>query len=66
MISLPISPLCHGFLSFFVINAYKLDLPSDYNVSANFNVANLSPFDFDVGDDSRMNQFKQGGMMQPS
>ena len=30
-------------------NAYKLDLPSEYNVSATFNVANLSPFA--AGDD---------------
>ena len=32
-------------------NAYKLDLPSEYNVSATFNVSNLSPFD--AGDDFR-------------
>ena len=30
-------------------NAYKLDFPSEYNVSATFNVIDLSPFD--VGDD---------------
>ena len=34
-------------------NAYKLDLPSKYNISATFNISDLSPFD--VGDDSRMN-----------
>jgi hypothetical protein len=34
-------------------NAYKLDLPGEYGVSACFNVANLSPFD--VGDDLRAN-----------
>ncbi|XP_031276789.1 uncharacterized protein LOC116135233 [Pistacia vera] len=40
-------------------NAYKLDLPSDYgNVSATFNVADLSLFD--VGD-SRTNPFKEEG-----
>ena len=38
-------------------NAYKLDLPSEYNISATFNVSNLSPFD--VGDDSRTNPFKE-------
>ena len=38
-------------------NAYKLDLPSEYNISATFNVSNLSPFD--VGDDSRMNPFEE-------
>ena len=39
--------------------AYKLDLPSDYNISATFNVSNLSPFD--VGDNSRMNPFEESG-----
>lgn len=34
-------------------SGYKLDLPGEYNVTATFNVSNLSPFD--VGDDSRMN-----------
>ena len=29
-------------------NAYKLDLPGEYTVSATFNVTDLSPFD--VGD----------------
>ena len=38
-------------------NAYKLDLPSEYNISATFNVSDLSPFD--VGDDSRMNPFEE-------
>ena len=32
-------------------NAYKLDLPGEYSVSASFNVSNLSPFD--AGDDLR-------------
>eukprot|EP00257_Ricinus_communis_P016673 XP_015574920.1 uncharacterized protein LOC107261271 [Ricinus communis] len=40
-------------------NAYKLDLPGEYNESASFNVANLSPFD--IGEDSRMNPFEEGG-----
>ena len=39
--------------------AYKLDLPGDYNISATFNVSNLSPFD--VGDNSRMNPFEESG-----
>ena len=30
-------------------NAYKLDLPGEYNISATINVSDLSPFD--VGDD---------------
>ena len=40
-------------------NAYKVDLPGEYNVSATFNVADLSPFD--VGDDSRSNPFEERG-----
>ena len=32
-------------------NAYKLDLPSEYNVSGTFNISDLSRFD--VGKDSR-------------
>ena len=43
-------------------NAYKLDLPGEYNVSATFNVTDLSPFD--VGDDLRTNHFKRRGMME--
>lgn len=39
-------------------NAYKLDLPGEYNVSATFNVSDLSPFD--VGPDSRTNLFEEG------
>lgn len=39
-------------------NAYKLDLPGEYQVSSSFNVADLSPYD--VGDDSWTNPF-QGG-----
>jgi hypothetical protein len=34
-------------------NAYKLDLPGEYGVSASFNIADLSPFD--VGDCLRVN-----------
>ena len=34
-------------------NAYKLDLPGEYSVSATFNVSDLSLFD--VGDDLRKN-----------
>ena len=40
-------------------NAYKLDLPSEYNVSTTFNVADLSPFD--VGDDLMTNPFQEEG-----
>jgi hypothetical protein len=40
-------------------NAYKLDLPGEYNISATFNVCDLSPFD--VGDDSRTNPFEERG-----
>ena len=40
-------------------NAYKLDLPGEYNITAIFNVSDLSLFD--VGDDSRSNPFKERG-----
>jgi len=40
-------------------NAYKLDLLGKYDVSATFNVTNLSPFD--VGDDLRANPFQEEG-----
>ena len=40
-------------------NSYKLDLPCEYNISATFDVSNLSPSD--VGDDSRMNPFEERG-----
>ena len=40
-------------------NAYKLDLPSKYNISATFNVSDLSFFD--VGDDSRSNPIEERG-----
>ena len=40
-------------------NAYKLDLPGEYNVSATFNVYDLSPFD--IGDDLRTNPFEKKG-----
>jgi hypothetical protein len=39
-------------------NAYKLDLPGEYSVSASFNVADLSPFD--VGKDLRANPSQEG------
>ena len=38
-------------------NAYKLDLPGESNVSATFNVSDISPFD--VGEDLRTNPFKE-------
>ena len=40
-------------------NAYKVDLPGEYDVSAIFNVIDLSLFD--VGDDSRSNPFEERG-----
>ena len=40
-------------------NAYKLDLPGEYNVSATFNIADLSPYD--AGDDLRTNPFQEEG-----
>ena len=40
-------------------NAYKVDLPGEYNVSASFNVADLSPFDVSDAFDSRTNPFKE-------
>lgn len=40
-------------------NAYKLDLQGKYNVSATFNVADLSPFHADL--DLRANPFQPGG-----
>jgi hypothetical protein len=40
-------------------NAYKLDLPGEYNVSTTFSVTDLSPFD--VGDDLRANHFQEEG-----
>ena len=40
-------------------NAYKVDLPGEYKVSATFNVSDISPFD--VGEDSRSNHFEERG-----
>ena len=40
-------------------NAYKLDLPGEYGVSATFNVSDLSPFD--AGDDLRANPSQEEG-----
>ena len=40
-------------------NAYKVDLPCEYGVSATFNVYDLTLFD--VGDDSRSNPFEERG-----
>jgi hypothetical protein len=47
-------------------NAYKVDLPGEYGVSATFNVFYLSLFD--EGDNSRSNPFKKRGddAIQPS
>src|SRR5256885_2777600 len=38
-------------------NAYKIDLPGEYNVSSTFNVSDLSPFD---DADLRTNLFEEG------
>ncbi|GKV51260.1 hypothetical protein SLEP1_g57928 [Rubroshorea leprosula] len=40
-------------------NAYKLDLPGEYNVNATFNVTDLSPFD--AVDDLWTNPFQEEG-----
>jgi hypothetical protein len=40
-------------------NAYKLDLPGEYNISATFNVSDFSLFD--VGENSRLNPFEERG-----
>ena len=40
-------------------NAYKLDLSGEYNISATFNVSDLSPSD--VGDNLRTNPFEERG-----
>ena len=40
-------------------NAYKLDLSDEYKASATFNVIDLTAFD--VGDDLRINHFKEEG-----
>ena len=40
-------------------NAYRLDLPGEYTVSATFNVSDLSPFD--AGEDLRTNPSQEGG-----
>jgi hypothetical protein len=40
-------------------NAYKVDLPGEYNVSATFNIFDLSLYD--AGDDSRSNLFEGRG-----
>ena len=42
-------------------NAYRVDLPGEYNVSATFNAADLSPFDVGDAFDSRMNPFEERG-----
>ena len=42
-------------------NAYRLDLPGEYQVSASFNVSDISLFEFDEGDDSWTNPTKEGG-----
>jgi hypothetical protein len=40
-------------------NAYKVDLPGEYNVSATFNASDLSPYD--AGDNLRLNPFEERG-----
>jgi len=41
------------------VNAYKMNLQGEYNVSVIFKVSNL--FLFNVGDDSRLNSFEERG-----
>lgn len=43
-------------------SAYKMDLPSEYSISATFNIYNL--FLFDVGNDLRSNIFYEKGNNQ--
>nr|GEW83634.1 hypothetical protein [Tanacetum cinerariifolium] len=47
-------------------NAYKIELPGHYNVSATFNVVDLSPYkgDSDDNPESGSSLFKKGMMMQ--
>ena len=40
-------------------NAYKLDLPGEYGVSASFNVSDLSPFEFLDSLNSRTSPFEE-------
>ena len=42
-------------------NAYKLDLPCEYSISATFNVSDLSPFFADDVEDLRANSFQEEG-----
>lgn len=41
-------------------NAYKIDLPGHYKVSATFNIADLSPYEPGEDDDSRSSPFLEG------
>lgn len=41
-------------------NAYKVELPGDYGVSATFNVSDLSPYQEDEPLDSRASPFQPG------
>ena len=41
-------------------NAYKIELPGEYNVSSTFNVSDLSLFDADDESDLRTNPFQEG------
>jgi len=57
--TIKIDALRRWFISYHRINnnAYKVNLPGEYSVSATFNVSNLSLFD--VNDDSMTNPFKK-------
>ena len=41
-------------------NAYKVELPGDYGISATFNVLDLSPYEVDEPIDLRMSPFQPG------
>jgi hypothetical protein len=57
---------CRGDGTFQVIeiyrdNAYKIDLPSKYNISTTFNISDLFPFYVGDGANLKTNPFQVGG-----